>query len=89
MFFKIRSIPQQILKLFLPVLVCFYMIDANGQFIDNFDGTSPENRMKTPEDWGYATGDGKATMEFIQSNGYASITSKSEWAYQNITFYTV
>ena len=75
---------QQILRSFLPILLCFYMIKANGQFIENFEGTIPEDGMKTPEGWGYATGDGQAKMEFVQSNGYASIIVDASKDRQNI-----
>jgi hypothetical protein len=71
--FQNRSMIQQIHKFFLPILLCFCLIEANGQFIENFEGTMPEDGMKTPEGWGFATGDGQATMEFVQSDGYASI----------------
>ena len=84
MFFKIRSMIQQILKSFLPILACFFMIDANGQFIENFESTIPEAGKTTPKGWGYATGDGQATMEFIQSNGYASILVDASKDKQNI-----
>ncbi len=39
---------QQILKSFLPILICFYMIDANGQFIENFEGTIPGGQLRQP-----------------------------------------
>ena len=60
------------------------MIDANGQFIENFESTIPEAATTTPKGWGYATGDGQATMEFIQSNGYASILVDASQDKQNI-----
>ena len=41
--------------------------------MENFDNPSPESVGKTPEGWGYATGDGQARMEFTQADGYASI----------------
>jgi len=84
MFFNNRSMILQILKSFLPILICFCTFKAAGQFIEDFEGTIPEDGMKTPEGWGYATGDGQATMEFVQSNGYASIIVDASKDRQNI-----
>jgi hypothetical protein len=39
---------------------------AQGQFIDNFDGTG------TPEGWVFFSGDGNATVDFRQKDGIAS-----------------
>lgn len=64
---------RKILKSFLALLLCFYIVESKGQFIENFEEPIPEEGSKTPKDWGYATGDGQATMEFVQSEGYASI----------------
>ena len=65
----IQIIPKSILF----ITLCLFITEANGQFIENFDGPAPENASITPEGWEYATGVGKATMEFIQADGYASV----------------
>ena len=64
---------HQTLKSLLTVILCFLMVGANAQFLENFDVPESETGGKPPEGWGYATGDGQAKMEFTQSNGYASI----------------
>jgi len=64
---------HQNLRSVLPVILCLLITEANGQFIENFDNPLPDPEVKTPAGWEYATGDGQATMEFVQSNGYATI----------------
>jgi hypothetical protein len=46
---------------------------VQAQFIDNFDGSYVPAHPETPDGWSYTTGDGTATMKFIQMDGYASI----------------
>ena len=53
--------------LFVTIL-SFPFFPAVGQFIDNFDGTG------SPRGWVSATGDGQATVSFIQNNGIASLS---------------
>ncbi len=55
------------------IAVGFIFVSARAQFIDNFDGPYDSSNPKTPEGWSYATGDGTASMDFIQKDGYASI----------------
>ena len=43
-----------------------------GQFLDPFDG-SAATVGATPQGWSYATGDGNATMRFVQDAGFATI----------------
>lgn len=44
---------------------------AAAQFIDNFDKDSPTEMH--PEGWTYFSGDGTASMDFVQHDGFASI----------------
>jgi len=60
------------------------MFQARGQFIENFDASLIDTEKKIPSGWGYATGDGQATMEFFQSKGYASIVVDASEDNQNI-----
>jgi len=55
---------QKKLQIFFLILVASSVCYA--QFIDNFD-------KKKIEGWFYFTGDGNATMDFIQKDGYATI----------------
>ncbi len=64
---------MKISTFFLPLFLCFCILQANGQFIEEFEGPLPADGSKIPEDWGYATGDGQATMDMVQSDGYASV----------------
>ena len=61
------------LKSFLTFILWLLMIGSKAQFIENFDKPLPDSDQKIPEVWGFATGDGQATMEFVQADGYASI----------------
>src|SRR4051794_8096722 len=54
-------------KVFVLVVIIFSLGNASAQFIDNFNGTG------TPKGWTFNTGDGRATMDFKQHNGMASI----------------
>ncbi|HLF35970.1 MAG TPA: hypothetical protein VI583_17135 [Cyclobacteriaceae bacterium] len=58
----------------LQLLLTSYLlwINAQAQFVDNFDG-SASTMGKTPTGWTYNTGDGNASMKFIQKEGYASV----------------
>lgn len=60
------------LKYWIIVLILGTGQNARSQFLENFDG-SQGARQETPHGWDYATGDGHAKMNFIQSEGYASI----------------
>jgi hypothetical protein len=71
--FNIKVMKLQNLKTLLLLIICLIISEANGQFIENFDKPLPDPEVKIPPGWGYATGDGQAEMEFVQSDGYASI----------------
>ena len=43
--------------------------NAQSQFIDNFDGKGGG----APEGWVYLSGDGEATVDFVQSDGHATL----------------
>lgn len=55
--------------LFFIISLCY--VPASAQFIDHFD-RPPATEPATPAGWSYATGDGQATMQFFQYDGYAS-----------------
>jgi hypothetical protein len=46
---------------------------APAQFLDDFNGTSIIKDPNAINGWAFFTGDGKATMDFQQASGYASI----------------
>jgi hypothetical protein len=75
---------QNIYKSILLITICLLITEADAQFIENFDGPVPEKGRSTPEGWGYATGDGQATMKFVQADGYASIIVDASKDIQNI-----
>ena len=81
---NISTMIQTIYKFVFFIATFIFSMGANAQFIENFDGPAPENERVTPEGWGYATGDGKATMEFVQAEGYASIIVDASKDTQNI-----
>lgn len=53
------------LKVFL--LLFFHAVIINAQFLDEFDKDKIQG-------WFFFTGDGEATMDFIQKEGFARIT---------------
>jgi len=57
-------IVKMILKIFL--LIIFISLTCRAQFFDSFD-------KKIIEGWFFFTGDGAATMDFVQNDGYATI----------------
>jgi len=57
-------IVKMILKIFL--LIIFISLTCQAQFFDSFD-------KKIIEGWFFFTGDGAATMDFVQNDGYATI----------------
>jgi hypothetical protein len=54
------------------LLTCLWHLPASAQFIEQFDQPVP-GEPATPAGWSYATGDGTATMKFLQHDGYASV----------------
>jgi hypothetical protein len=46
---------------------------ASAQFLDDFNGTAIPEDPRGLNGWAFFTGEGKATMELRQMNGYASI----------------
>lgn len=53
------------------MLLLLSCANANAQFWNRFDGDSAGGES-TPAGWSYATGDGQATMEFLQKDGFAT-----------------
>jgi hypothetical protein len=72
------------LKYFALFSLILIMIETNAQYMEDFDNPRPDPEKKIPEGWGYATGDGRARMEFEQLNGYASIVVDAKDDRQNI-----
>ena len=57
------------------ILICGILncYPTKAQFVDYFDGPYDPTDPETPEGWSFATGDGLAEMDFLQSDGQASI----------------
>ena len=55
------------------MMLCSIFSATKAQFIDNFDGSYDPSDPKTPDGWSYATGDGTASMNFIQMDGFGSV----------------
>ena len=72
------------LKSFASLILCFLFLDSKAQYLEDFNTPSPDPDMKIPAGWGYATGEGIAKMDFLQSNGYASIIVDAKEDQQNI-----
>lgn len=72
------------LKSLIALILCLLILDVKAQFKEDFNSPLPDPEMKIPAGWGYATGDGQAEMEFVQSNGYASIVVDAKDDKQNI-----
>ena len=67
--------------LILSLLVCE---NALPQFLDEFDRPSSATGATAPEGWEFFTGDGLATIDFVQKNGFASILVDATKDRQNI-----
>ena len=46
---------------------------ASPQFLDDFGRPSVAKASRAPDGWEFFTGDGSATMDFVQEDGFASI----------------
>lgn len=59
--------------LIAPVILCFQFSVVKSQYLEEFESPAAGQEIEIPEGWGYATGDGQASMQFLKSEGYASI----------------
>lgn len=57
---------------------------ASPQFLDDFGRPSVAKASRVPDGWEFFTGDGLATMDFIQEDGFASILVDATKDQQNI-----
>jgi len=57
---------------------------ASPQFRDDFDSPSNAAAARAPDGWEFFTGDGLATMDFVQADGFASILVDATKDRQNI-----
>jgi len=67
---KCTSLKRYILFLIVGFLTCG---PASAQFLDDFNAPSIAKDPGAVDGWAFFTGDGSATMDFVQGDGFASI----------------
>ncbi|MDD5328312.1 MAG: hypothetical protein PHY02_10960 [Phycisphaerae bacterium] len=55
------------------LIVVFLCVPASAQFVDDFNALSLAKDPQSMKGWAFFTGDGAATVDFQQGNGFASI----------------
>jgi hypothetical protein len=67
---KCAGSKQYVIFLIVTFLACAH---SSAQFLDDFNGTSIATDPRAINGWAFFTGDGSATMDFQQADGFASI----------------